>query len=275
MHRPSLPARPPADRSGRVVLSALVLVLVAWALGPGPGPASAHTDSDVVAVAGGTRATVSFEPAHGCGSSPTVGVSIRVPVRGATPDEVPGWTATAVEDEDGTVLEWRGGVLPSDQPGRFPVTLPVPDEPGQLLLLPSIQTCEDGQELAWLDPSPTGQRPAPRLLILAPGSLPAATIDQVPANAPGRDQLIEIVDGDAAGPDDADSHRAGGTPSGSTAGPSTTVDRRDQAVVAPAPDEGDDDGWSTVLGFVVGAAVVLAVAAAVWVLLRRRSHRAG
>jgi uncharacterized protein YcnI len=249
----------------------LALVLVASVLAVGTAPASAHTDSDVVAVAGGTQATVSFEPAHGCGSSPTVGVSIRVPVRGATPGEVPGWTATAVDDEDGAVLEWRGGVLPSDQPGRFPVTLPVPDEPGQLLLLPSIQTCEDGQELAWLDPSPTGQRPAPRLLILAPGSPPAATIDQVPANAPGRDQLIEIVDGDAA-----DARGAGGTPPGSTAGPSTTTaDRGEQAVVAPAPHEGSDEGWSTVLGFVVGAAVVLVVAAVVWVLLRRRSHRAG
>ena len=272
MHWPRLAARLPVLLS--LVLAVSVLLL-------GATSAWAHTDADVVAVAGGTQATVSFEPAHGCGDSATVAVGIRVPVRGAAPGDAPGWTATATEDEDGTVIEFRGGVLPSDQPGRFPVTLPVPDEPGQLLLLPSIQTCQDGQELAWLDPSPTGQRPAPRLLILPPGSPPAATIEEVAADAPGREQLIETIDGNgadphAADPDAADPENSGGTGPASTVDPSsTTADRGERAVVAPAPGDGDDDGWSTVLGLVVGVAVGLAAVAVVWVLLRRRSQRAG
>ena len=85
---------------------------------------------------------------------------------------------------------------PSTETGAFPVTFTVPDTVGELLLFPAVQTCEDGAELAWIDGDPTSDYPAPRLLVLAAGSAPAATIDEVPADAPGRDQLTAIVDVD-------------------------------------------------------------------------------
>ena len=157
--------------------------------------ASAHTEPDHVAVPAGAEATVSLKPAHGCGESPTVAVSIRAPVAGAEAGVVDGWTATATPDDEGrTVLEWTGGTLPADEEGAFPVTFTAPETVGELLTFPSIQRCENGEELAWISGDPADEFPAPRVLVLPPGSAPAATIDDVPADAPGREQLTAVVD---------------------------------------------------------------------------------
>lgn len=182
------------------------------------GAALAHTESDLVAVPAGAEATVTLKPTHGCGGSPTVQVRIRAPFPDAVADDVEGWTATATPDGAGnTVLEWTGGVLPADEDGAFPVEFVAPDAPGTLLTFPAIQVCADGSELAWISGDPADEFPAPRVLVLAAGSPAAATIDDVPLDAPGRDQLVAIVD--------VDNPQA--SPSPSTAPPVTTV--------APAP----------------------------------------
>lgn len=160
-------------------------------------PASAHTEADVVAVPAGREATVSLKPTHGCGDSPTNTVTVRAPVEGATGNDVAGWTATATDDGEGnTVVEWTGGILPVDQTGSFPVTFTGPDQPGLLMLFPSIQTCEDGSELSWISGDPAAEYPAPRVLVLPADQEAAESVDEVPADAPGRDQLTEIVDVD-------------------------------------------------------------------------------
>jgi uncharacterized protein YcnI len=161
----------------------------------------AHTDADLVAVPAGSQAVVTLKPTHGCAGSPTVEVRIRADVAGATAGEVVGWTATATDDGQGrTVITWTGGSLAADQEGAFPVQFTAPDSPGRLLLFPSVQLCENGEELAWIDGDPAGEFPAPRLLVLAASEEPAATIDDVPADAPGRDQLVAIVDVDNPAP---------------------------------------------------------------------------
>ena len=105
----------------------------------------------MVAVPAGGAATVTLQPTHGCGDSPTVAVRIQAPFPDAAAEPVDGWTATATPDGAGnTVLEWTGGLLPVDQTGAFPVAFTAPDTPGTLLTFPAIQVCENG-ERAGLD----------------------------------------------------------------------------------------------------------------------------
>lgn len=163
-------------------------------------PASGHTDSDLVAVPAGAEAVVRLQPTHGCGDSPTTGVAIRVPIEDATPVAVPGWTASATDDGAGrTVVEWTGGSLPSEQSGAFPVEFTTPELIGELLLFPAVQVCANGEELSWISGDPTAEYPAPRLLVLAPGSAPAASLDEVALDAPGRELVVEVVPGASDG----------------------------------------------------------------------------
>lgn len=238
-------------------------------------PVAAHTESDVVAVPAGAEATVKLKPTHGCDGSPTIAVAIQAPVEGATAQEVDGWTATATADGEGnTVLEWTEGSLPADQTGEFPVDFTAPDTPGELLTFPSVQTCDNDEELSWISGDPAGEFPAPRVLILPAGSPPAPTVDDVPADAPGRDQLAEIVDVD--NPDEPESPTTEAPPTETTV-PDTAEAEDDQAI-APAPDASDDEaeGDSPNTAFIVAVVVALLLAGGVaaYVYLQSRTKSA-
>ncbi|MEO6987554.1 MAG: DUF1775 domain-containing protein [Aquihabitans sp.] len=236
--------------SKRAVLIAAVLLAVGFA-----APASAHTESDVVAVPAGQEATVSLKPTHGCGESPTIAVAVQAPVEGAKAKDVAGWTATATEDGEGnTVLEWTGGVLPVDQTGSFPVIFTAPDQPGLLMLFPSVQTCEDGSELSWISGDPADEFPAPRVLVLPADQEAAGSIDEVAPDAPGRDQLTEIVDVDNPDTD---------TDTVVEEGPVTTETSEATTTTAPSADDDgtpltrSDDDDSSNTGRNIAIAVVL------------------
>lgn len=241
-------------------------------------PSGAHTEADTVAVPAGAEATVSFAPNHGCDGSPTVAVSVRVPVGGATGGDVEGWTTTAEPDGDGnTEVRWTGGVLPDDATGAFPVTFTAPSTVGELLTFPAVQECEDGQELAWIDGDPEGEYPAPRLLILAEGSTAATSIDEVPADAPGRDQLTEIVDVDGhdqtEGEDDTEAEAEEGSSDDAVTTEGEATDdggTDDEAAATNVAVDDEDDGGSSA-GLWIGVAVVAAAAVAGVVFLLRRN----
>ena len=207
-----------------------------------PAVASGHTEASAIAVPAGEEAAVAFAPEHGCGESPTIGIRIQAPVPDARAEAVEGWTATATPDGAGnTVLEWTGGLLPADQEGSFPVELLVPDAVGTLLAFPAIQRCENGEELAWIGTAPGDEYPAPQVLVLPPGSEPAATLDDVPADAPGRDLLVALLT-NAAPDDDPSAPTSVVTPTTpapatattpTTAAPTTTPTTEPVATTAP------------------------------------------
>jgi uncharacterized protein YcnI len=253
-------------------------------------PLAAHTEASAVAVPAGSEATVTFRPAHGCGESPTVGVRIQAPVADATAGAVDGWIATATPDGAGnTVLEWTGGVLPTETTGAFPLELTVPDAVGTLLAFPAVQRCASGEELAWIGTAPGDEYPAPQVLVLPAGSEPAATLDDVPAGAPGRELLVALAEG--AAPDDDPTPAAptappataaptvaattttvaAATTTDATAPPTTPAPTVVTTFAAPTTTEGGDGGSNAgwVIAVVVAVVVVGAVAATVYVRRRR------
>ncbi|NLD76442.1 MAG: DUF1775 domain-containing protein [Acidimicrobiales bacterium] len=246
-----------------------------------PGAAAAHTESDLVAVAAGDHATLTLKPTHGCEGSPTVEVAIQAPVVGATAVDVDGWTATSTDDAAAgtTVLEWTGGSLPADAEGAFPVEFTVPDTVGELLLFPAVQVCENGQEMAWIDGDPEGETPAPRILVLEAGSPSAATIDDVPADAPGRDQLTAIVDVDNPSVDDQPEETTTTAPEPSDEDEATTTSAAeadeaadDAAANLSIDDEASDEDDDSSRGLIVAVVAVMALigVAAGFVLSRRK-----
>ena len=199
-----------------------------------------------------------------------------------------GWTATSTADDAGrTVLEWTGGLLPADQQGAFPVEFTAPDTPGALLTFPAIQVCENGEELAWIGGDPADEFPAPRVLVLPAGSEPAATIDDVPLDAPGRDQLVAIVDVDnpqatttTAAPESTTTAAPTTTaPSSTTTGdttpattsipPATSAPSSDTVTPTTSASDDDDSSMAPVVAVAAGVAVVGAGSAVL--IARRRS----
>ena len=259
-----------------------------------PSVASAHTDTDLVAVPAGEDATVTFRPQHGCGDSPTIAVSVRVPVPAAQGEDVDGWSVSTTQDEQGrTVVEWSGGNLPPDQAGAFPIEFVAPDNVGELLTFPAVQTCANGEELPWISGDPAAEFPAPRLLILPQGSAPAATVDDVAIDAPGRDQLTAVVDIDNPSsttlPPAAESTVPASTEPATTESPTTVlattaVPTTEPASSAPvATDTGDttfeldttatnagEDSSTSTVWIVVGVIAFIAIAVGAILAARRR-----
>lgn len=259
--------RPPL----RFIKAAAALALVSAVVLP--SVASAHADADVVAVAAGEQATVNFRPNHGCGASPTTDVAVRVPVTGAKGGDVDGWTWAAEEDGKGnTVVEWTGGSLPTDVTGAFPITFTVPDKPGELLLFPAVQTCENGEEWSWLNGDPESDNPVPRLLILAPGSQEATSIDEVPQDAAGRDLLTAVVNTE---PTTTTTTAPPAEPT--TTSPATVTTETNESTTktteqdAVSSDSDDGSGASSAVAWVLVGGVALIVGGGGLYLWRRES----
>jgi uncharacterized protein YcnI len=238
-----------------VAVCGVVAAVAPWAT------ASAHTETDVVGVPAGSVATVTFEPEHGCGDSPTTQMQVEAPLTGAKALDKAGWTATSTPDGKGnTVMQWSGGSQPAHEQGAFQVQFKVPDTVGTLLAFPAVQHCENGQQLAWIDTSPGAESPAPQLLVLAAGSTPAKTLDDVAADAPGRDKLVAVSEEDEATTVPGGSAPAASSPA--TAAPVTT------AVSSSSGSGGSSTGW--IIAVVIVAVVVIAAVVVTIVVRRRR-----
>ena len=136
-----------------------------------PRPASAHVEPTVEEAPAGGELTFALVVPHGCeDDSDTVKLEVQMPdgVESATPQFLPGWEAT-VDDAGPVVVTWEGGPLPHDQFMEFGLSVGLPDTPGETVLFPTIQTCESGEEVSWIEETPEGgeepDHPAPAIAL--------------------------------------------------------------------------------------------------------------
>lgn len=149
------------------VLGAAAVLLLVFA-----GPASAHVSPTISEAPAGGYATFALIVPHGCDGEggDTVSLEVQMPegVESATPQNIPGWTAT-VDDAGPVVVTWEGGPLPHDQFMEFGLSIQMPETPGETALFPTIQTCESGEEIVWVEETPEGgeepESPAPAIAI--------------------------------------------------------------------------------------------------------------
>ncbi|HEY8057405.1 MAG TPA: YcnI family protein, partial [Acidimicrobiales bacterium] len=134
-------------------------------------PAWAHIEPTVEEAPAGGELTFALVVPHGCeDDSDTVKLEVQMPegVESATPQFLPGWEAT-VDDAGPVVVTWEGGPLPHDQFMEFGLSVGLPDTPGETVLFPTIQTCESGAEVSWIEETPEGgeepDHPAPAITL--------------------------------------------------------------------------------------------------------------
>jgi hypothetical protein len=130
------------------------------------GPAFAHADASAKAEqAGRTAITVSIE--HGCNGNPVTGVRVALP-SGAT--AVTGtnsgiWTSTV----SATEISWTGGSMPANSSADFDFSLVLAQRAGETVTLPTIQTCTNNTEIAWIQAEggekSEATQPAPKIVV--------------------------------------------------------------------------------------------------------------
>ena len=137
------------------------------------GPASAHVEPTIEEAPAGGYATFGLVIPHGCDGvgGDTVKVEVQMPegVESATAGYLPGWDAT-VDEAGPVVVTWEGGPLPHDQFQEFGVSALMPETRGETGTCPTIQTCESGEEIAWMEETPEGgaepEHPAPAIALV-------------------------------------------------------------------------------------------------------------
>jgi uncharacterized protein YcnI len=170
----------------------LAAVLLCAALTLMAGPAWAHVSANPGQAPAGESTVIDFRVGHACDGSPTTAISVQIPdtVAGVTPEFVPGWTietttgplAEPVDLHGETVTEgireitWSGGeAIPDGAFFDFGVSMQLPDQPGETLYFPVVQTCESG-ETAWIQIPEDGeddhdlQTPAPAVTLTEGGA---------------------------------------------------------------------------------------------------------
>ncbi|MFO6453250.1 MULTISPECIES: YcnI family protein [unclassified Aeromicrobium] len=171
--------------------------------------ASAHVSVTPSSTAAGSYAVLTFSVGHGCEASPTTQLTFQIPeeVIAVTPTVNPNWTVekkiekleSAVKGSHGS--EYTERVAEVVYTAKTPLAdglrdtvslqLPLPEEEGEKLVFPVIQTCEKG-ETAWTQTYEEGQdepeSPAPFITTTAAeadghGHGDAAESDEEPAEA--------------------------------------------------------------------------------------------
>ncbi len=154
------------------------LVSVALALIPllAGQQAQAHAVINEATAEAGAFSFITLRITHGCGSSPTTQVRMKIPdgVVRVSPKYLERWSVekrmktldTPYRDEAGNLVTetvdeiiWSGGSLPDGYYGEFQVRALVPDEPGRVLWFKTIQNCDEGT-IRWIEvPTKEGQSP--------------------------------------------------------------------------------------------------------------------
>ena len=150
------------------------------------GPAFAHADATAKAEqAGRTAITISIE--HGCSGNPTTGIRVSLPI-GATDvtgTNAGGWTSTVTASE----ISWTGGSIATTTSGDFEFSLVLAQAAGETVTLPTIQTCTNNTEIAWIQTDNGGHsedsHPAPQFEVPKNSTSAATTATTAVAAATG------------------------------------------------------------------------------------------
>lgn len=154
------------------------------------GPAAAHTEAEAgAAAAGRTAITFSAEAECADGAQPTSGLRVQLP-QGATdvqPSNEGGWTAQVLPTE----VSWTS-TDPAPGTATFVVEMVLAQPVGEVVYLPAIQVCPDGEEIAWIQvPTTPGEKldkPAPSIVVPANATTPttdAAAVASTSTTASG------------------------------------------------------------------------------------------
>lgn len=154
-------------------------------------PAAAHVTANPNEAPAGSYFRTALRVSHGCKDAPTVAVRVKLPegVASVKPQAKPGWrieikmrkldrpiqaghghAVHEVVDE----VAWRGGPLPNEHFDEFGLLMRLPDAPGAVLWLPTVQECEGGAARRWINVPAANQKwgdleePAPFVKLLPP-----------------------------------------------------------------------------------------------------------
>ncbi|HEX7094977.1 MAG TPA: YcnI family protein [Acidimicrobiales bacterium] len=145
--------------------------------------ASAHVNADPAEAPAGGTTVIEFSTSHGCDGSPTTKLAIQIPegVTSVRPTVVADWSIEIsteqldqpIDDGHGGQITERVATVTYTATGEpladglrqvFPVSMKLPDTPGEKLVFPVVQTCVDGEN-AWISVPEDGaeepENPAP------------------------------------------------------------------------------------------------------------------
>jgi uncharacterized protein YcnI len=229
----------------------------------GAAPALAHVTITPSTTSPGATTVLRVEVPHGCDGSATTGISVRLPA-GVTDANAAGTDRWAAEVSSDAVTFTTDDPLPDEETAVVELNVNLPDEPGATLVLPVVQTCEEG-EAAWTEIAEDGQDPE-ELDHPAPVVVVAGTATTGGADAAGTtddDASGEDAAGEPDGAAEEDAGHAGHAGHGAGDGAAG-----DAEAAAATGDDGAIGPW-----VVVGAVGVLVVGGVVGrvVLQRRRT----
>ena len=166
-------------RTPLLLLAALAALVAIISLA---GPASAHTGTTATAGPEG-RTLITYSFSHGCSGAATIGLRVQLPA-GATSviaSNPEGWSSVV----SATEIRWTGPAIADGVSATFDAAMVLTQPAGTTIVLPNIQECTGGAELAWIGtPSADAgesSRPAPTIVVpenasVAPIASPVTTV---------------------------------------------------------------------------------------------------
>lgn len=165
----------------QIVLFAFAVIAGVITLIVGAGPAAAHTGTTASpAPEGQTLITYTFS--HGCSGAPTIGLRAQLPAGASNvvASNPAGWSSTVTPTE----VRWTGPEIADGVSAQFNVAMVLAQPVGATVVMPNIQECTGGAELAWIgtpsSDTSESSRPAPTIIVPANASAaPVTTVTTV------------------------------------------------------------------------------------------------
>jgi len=160
------------------LLSVLAAIVGAIALVVFAGPAAAHTGTTASPAPEG-RTLVTYTFSHGCSGAPTVGLRAQLPAGASSvvASNPSGWSSTVTPTE----VHWTGPEIADGISAQFNVAMVLAQPAGSTVVMPNIQECSGGAELAWIGApsSDTSESSRPAPTIVVPANASAAPVTAV------------------------------------------------------------------------------------------------